>query len=120
MKVIEGEHLGSRARVRHHLLKGPTLQILGKKDYRLPKDVAVFKLMGKDESRTAGQVIVCLLLAVSIIGLPIALLLLLIWRNIAFTVAVKAKDGAKFVVQGDAADWKLAKKFVGIGVLEDL
>tara|TARA_Y100001933_G_C18663753_1_gene423915 strand:- start:32 stop:406 length:375 start_codon:yes stop_codon:yes gene_type:complete len=122
MNIIEGDYSGSKGRVINAAFQGPMLEIrsgmVGTKKYKLPKDVETVKLLSKDEKRTVGQLLILILLAVTLIGLILAIPLFIIWKRIDFTVGIKCKDGKKFVAQGDAADWKVIKKFVGLGSLD--
>ncbi len=122
MKIIEGDFAGNNGRVINAAFQGPMLEIrtgmVGTKKYKIPKDVETIKLLNKDEKRTVGQLLVIIILAVTLIGLILAIPLFIIWKRIDFTVGIKGKDGKKFVAQGDASDWKVLKKFVGLGSLD--
>jgi hypothetical protein len=122
MKIIEGDFSGSTGRIIDAVFEGPRLEIktgmFESKKYKLPNDIETIKLLNKDEQRTIGQLIILIILAVTIIGLILAIPLFVIWKRIDFTIGVKTKDGKKFVAQGDANDWKVAKKFIGLGALE--
>jgi hypothetical protein len=122
MQIIEGDFSGSKGRVINDVFQGPIFEIrsgiIGTQKYKIPKDIETIKLLNKDEKRTAGQLIILIILAITIVGLLLAIPLFVIWKRIDFTIGVKTKDGKKFVAQGDAADWKIIKKFVGLGSLD--
>ena len=100
MNIIEGDYSGSKGRVINAAFQGPMLEIrsgmVGTKKYKLPKDVETVKLLSKDEKRTVGQLLILILLAVTLIGLILAIPLFIIWKRIDFTVGIKCKDGKKF------------------------
>ena len=120
MKIIEGDFAGSKGRVINDVFRGAMIEIrtgiAGTTKYKIPKDVETVKLLNKDEKYTAGQLIILIILAITIIG-PI-LALFVISKRIDFTVGIKGKDGKKFVAQGDPSDWKILKKYVGLGSLD--
>ena len=121
MKIIEGDFAGSSGRIINAAFQGSIFEIktgmIGTTKFKIPKDIETIKLLNKDEQRTIGQLIVLILLALTIFGLIIAIPLFVIWKRIDFTIGVKTKDGRKFVAQGDANDWKVVKKFIGLGTL---
>lgn len=122
MKIIEGDFAGSTGRVVNAVLKGPIFEIksgiMQATSFRIPKDIETLKLLNKDEQRTAGQLAIIIIFAITLYGLIIAIPLFILWKRIDFTIGVKTKDGKKFIAQGDASDWKLAKKFIGLGAME--
>ena len=122
MLILEGDFQGKTGRVVNAAFKGPIIEIstglLSSTSFKLPDDIATLKLLNKDERRTFGQLLITLLLAVTLIGVPIAIFVFLIWKRIVFTVGVKTRSGTKFILQGDASDWKILKRFVGLGELE--
>jgi len=122
VKIIEGDFSGSKGRVINAAFQGPVFEIrsgmLATQKYKIPKDIETLKLLNKDEKRTIGQLIILIILGITIIGLLLAIPLFVIWKRIDFTIGVKTKDGKKFVAQGDAADWKIVKKYVGLGSLD--
>lgn len=87
-------------------------------EYKIPAEITTLKLLSKDERRTFGQLIILLLLAVTIIGIPVAILVFIMWKRVTFTIGVKTRDDKKFIAQGNAADWKAVKGFVGLGSLD--
>jgi hypothetical protein len=121
MKIIEGDFAGSSGRIINAAFQGSIFEIktgmIGTTKFKIPKDIETIKLLNKDEQRTIGQLIVLILLALTIFGLIIAIPLFVIWKRIDFTIGVKTKDGRKFVAQGDASDWKIVKKYIGLGTL---
>lgn len=121
MKIIEGDFFGSKCCVRKVVFQGAIFEIrsgiIGTQKYKIPKDIETIKLLNKDEQRTVGQLIILIILAITIIGL-LAIPFFVIWKRIDFTIGVKTKDGKKFIAQGNAADWKIVKKFIGLGSLD--
>lgn len=122
MKIIEGDYSGKKARVINAAFQGPVFQIwtgmIETKKYRIPQDIETVKLLNKDEKRTVVQLVILIILAVTIIGLVLAIPLFVIWKRIDFTFGVKTKDGKKFIAQGDASEWRILKKYVGLGSLD--
>jgi|GEM_PF-5793350 len=121
MKILEGNYQGKEASIVRAVGRGPMLRIranmLSVPAFRIPSEFETLKLINKDESRTAGQFILILLLGITVIGLPIAILLFLFWKRVDFSVGMKTKTGEKFVAQGNAGEWKVLKKYIGIGEL---
>ena len=122
MKIIEGDFVGNKGRIINYAFQGAIFEIhsgiISAIKYKIPKDIETIKLLNKDEKRTVGQLIVLIILGITIIGLLLAIPLFFIWKRIDFTIGVKTKDGKKFIAQGDASDWNVVKKFVGLGSMD--
>ena len=76
MKIIEGDFVGRKGSITYGF-QGPIFEIrlgiLDTKKYKLPKDIETIKLLNKDEQRTVGQLIIIILLAITLIGLILAI-----------------------------------------------
>ena len=122
MKIIEGDFVGNKGRIINAAFQGAIFEIqsgvISATKYKIPKDIETIKLINKDEKRTVWQLIVLIILGITIIGLLLAIPLFVIWKRIDFTIGVKTKDGKKFIAQGDASDWNVVKKFVGLGSMD--
>lgn len=119
MKVIDGDFKGKTGRIVSAVFKGSVIQVSGQ-TYSLSKDLKRCKELSKSENRTFMQLIIVVLLAVTIIGLPIAILLFILWKNIQFTVGVETSDGKKFVFESsDRSEFKLISKYFGLGAALD-
>lgn len=122
MDIIEGDFQGRTGRIVKGVLAGPMFQIstglMQSVEYKIPADIATIKLLSKDERRTFGQLVVLVLLALTIIGFPVAILAFFLWKRVTFTIGVRTRDGKKFIAQGDASDWKTVKGYVGLGSLD--
>lgn len=122
MKIIEGDFAGGTGRIINAIFKGPVFEIktgiMQSTTYSIPQDIETLKLLNKDEQRTIGQLLIIVILAVTVIGLLLAIPLFILWKRVTFTIGVKTRDGKKFVAQGDGDDWKIAKKFIGLGALD--
>jgi len=122
MKIIEGDFVGNKGRIINYAFQGAIFEIqsgvISATKYKIPKDIETIKLINKDEKRTVWQLIVLIILGITIIGLLLAIPLFVIWKRIDFTIGVKTKDGKKFIAQGDASDWNVVKKFVGLGSMD--
>jgi hypothetical protein len=122
LKILEGDFAGSSASVIKAVGRGPMLRIhtgmMSNKSFRIPSEFTKLKLLNKDESRSAGQFLIIIILAFTLIGIPIAILLALFWKNVDFSIGLHTESGEKFVAQGNASEWKVLKKFVGVGALD--
>jgi hypothetical protein len=119
MRVIDGDYKGKTGRIVSAVFKGPVIQVAGE-TYSLNKDIRRCKELNKSENRTFMQLIVVVLLAITLIGLPIAILLFILWKKIQFTVGVQTTDGKKFVFESsDRSEYKLISKFYGVGATLD-
>lgn len=119
MKVIDGDYKGKTGRIVSAVFKGPVIQVAGQ-TYSLSKEMKRCKELSKSESRTFTQLIIVVLLAITLIGLPIALLLFIMWKKIQFTVGVETTDGKKFIFESsDRNEYKLVSKYFGVGASLD-
>lgn len=96
------------------VFKGDIMKISGEL-YKFPNDFDTIKLINKDERRPLGMII---LLMLTVIGIPIALILAIAWKKINASVGIKLKNGKKFIASCDASEWKVASKYVGSGSLD--
>jgi hypothetical protein len=119
MQVIDGIHSGKKGDIVTGLTGGTLIRVDGKK-YNIKKDLARFKQINKSEERTGGQLIICILLGLTVIGLPIAILLLFIWKKIQWSAGCQTKSGDTFVFESNSrSEYRLASKFFGIGAAAD-
>ena len=122
MRIIEGDYNGETAKVSKYMFQDPTIEIktgvFRSKKFKVPQDFKTLKLLNKDEKRTVMQLLVLLILAITIIGLLLAIPLFVIWRDVSFTIGIETNDGTKFVAQGDSAEWKILQKFIGVGAID--
>jgi len=122
MRIIEGDFSGKSGQIIKGVLSGAKFQIstglISSTEYKIPSEISTIKLLSKDERRTFAQLLVALLVGITIVGIPIAILIMIVWKKIDFTVGVKTKDGKKFIARGDTADWKTVKGYIGLGSLD--
>lgn len=115
MRVIDGEHTGKKGDIVKGFMGGTLIRVGGKK-YNLEKHVVQFKQINISEQRTLGQVVVCLLLGITIIGLPIAILIMIFYKSVNWSAGVETQDGTRFVLQSNSRrEYKLAQKWLGKG-----
>lgn len=110
MKITQGSLAGNRARIVKDIFKGNVLQVAGK-TYVLSSDISELHILSKEESRSAGQMFLILLLGITIIGLIIAIPMLIAHKKIDAQMAIKMTDGTAFVAHVDRAEWKALLKY---------
>ncbi|MDI3489920.1 MAG: hypothetical protein PWP11_1197 [Thauera sp.] len=110
MKVTQGSMAGSSAAVVADIFKGDLLKVSGRV-YKLKQDVAQLKLISKDESRSGWTLLLIVLLAITIIGLILAIPLLMSYKKVQAIVAIKLTDGTAFVGMADKAEWATLSKY---------
>lgn len=122
MKIIEGDFNGCGGRMINDVFKGPILEIMTgfmtKKTIKIPSEISTIKLLHKDDKKNTGQNLLIIILALTLIGIPIAILLAILWKNVDFSVGIKTNEGHKFVLQGNSSDWTVIKKYIGLGSLD--
>lgn len=116
MKVIEGDYKDSQAVVITSSAHGTVLELrarlLTERGFKLMNDISSMRLLDKTESHRFSQWLIMGLLAISIIGLLVAIPMYLWGKNTEFKVEVKARSGERFVLQGDKEDWKSIKPYI--------
>lgn len=115
MKVIEGAFEGGRGRIVSDVFAGPVMQIAGKK-LKLPQDFKTIKLISRDAQKP--NFIIMLLLAVTIIGIPIAILYAVLKTTQTANIALELVSGERFIANCDNDDYKVISDFIGKGELE--
>jgi hypothetical protein len=114
VKVIEGDFFGVKGRAVADIFKGDILELKGVEPHKFNGDFEAIKLISKDEHR---PIFVIIILALTLIGIPFALLLALVWKQVSANVGFKTRGGAKFVANCDSYDWKVIRKYIGTGSL---
>lgn len=113
MKVLRGEWAGKTGRVTQTLLSGPCVFVAREK-FKLPADFKTVKALSVDDRRSTAQNFILLVLALTLIGIPIAILLALVWRPLNATVGFRLQSGQEFVGQLNKAEYMTLKPFLGI------
>jgi hypothetical protein len=116
MKVIEGNYKGSEAIVITSRAHGAVLELrarlLTERGFKLMDDIRSLRLLEKNQSHSFFQYVIMAVLAITIVGLIVAIPMYLWGKNTEFKVDVKTKTGEAFVIQGDKKDWKTIERFV--------
>ena len=119
MFVVDGEHKGKKGDIVRSVTGNIVIRVDGCK-YAINKDLKRFKEINKTEQRTFGQLIICLLLALTVFGIPIAALILLVWKKITWSAGCETHDGLRFIIQSDSRkEYNLSKKYFGTGAVLD-
>lgn len=119
MRVIDGDFKGKSGRVVKDVFRGAVVQV-GGETYSLKKDVKRCKELSRSEERTFFQFVILLLLALTVVGIPIAILLFILWKRISFTAGIETNCGKKFIFQSnDRAEFKTVRQFFGMGAASD-
>lgn len=115
MKVIDGVHRGQKGDIVKSFL-GRTVMRVGGKKYRIDKDFTRFKEINRHERRSLGQLILCILLGITLIGIPLAIIVLIFMKEIQWSAGVETSDGKTFIFESNSrSEYNLAKKYFGIG-----
>lgn len=119
MKVIDGDWAGKNATAASNITGGTIITInvglLKTEKFNMPKDFDSIKLINKENGKTGSQKIVIILLAITMIGIPIAILLAWLWQGARFTVGMTTNDNVKFALKGEGGEWNHFKKHIGLG-----
>lgn len=116
MKVIEGNFNGKKGTIMAEAFTGDIMRIAGNK-LKFPDDFDTIKLINKDEKRPS--ILLLLLLAITLIGIPIAILVALLWKDVTANVAFKLVKGEKFLASCNGNEWKVVQKYCGKGELKN-
>jgi len=107
MRIIEGVLQGSQVSLSK---RDDVLQIHARlmvaKSYRLPQDMRSIELVSKEDYRTFGQWLIMGLLALTVVGLLIAIPLFYFGKKLRFKARFTPKHEPEFIVEGDKQDWK--------------
>lgn len=107
MRIIEGDLAGSQVKINQD---NATLEVHSRlmvaKSYRLPQDVAAFELLSNKNFHSFEQWIIMVVLALTGVGLLIAVPVYFLAKKKRFTVRLKPKHGTPIVIEGNKEDWK--------------
>lgn len=116
MKLIYSSEGAKRASISKHFQIGkPKLKVGGKK-YVLPDDIEKCKVTSEQNEMTGGRMLLIILLAITIIGLLLAIPLYFAAKKKRVVMAFKAKDGHEFsVMASDNLETQILNKYSAIG-----
>ncbi|WP_020560207.1 hypothetical protein [Thiofilum flexile] len=117
MKVIDGNYKGSQAVIITSRAHGTVLEIrarlLTEHGFKLMNDIRSMRLVEKKEGYSFFQYVLMIVLAITIVGLIIAIPMYLFGKGTTFKVEVKTKSGEEFIIQGDKKEeWKQIQPYV--------
>jgi hypothetical protein len=119
MKVITCSWGATRASVTTSFLGGKTVIKAGKRKVTLPDDAAKTQVTQEENEMTAGRVLLIILLAVTVIGLVLAIPLYFAGKRKRVTMVIRTNDGETLhVAATNNREWKLLRGYAGIGALE--
>lgn len=116
MKVIDGNFKGSQAVIITSRAHGAVLEIrarlLTERGFKLMDDMRSMQLIEKTESHSFFNYLIMFVLAITIVGLIVAIPLYLFGKELQFKIKVRTKSGEEFTLQGDKKDWKQIQSYV--------
>lgn len=116
MKVIDGNFKGSQAVIVTSRTHGAVLELrarlLTERGFKLMNDIRSMQLIEKTASHSFFNYVIMVVLAISLVGLIVAIPLYLFGKTLHFQVKVKTKSGEEFTLQGDKKEWKQMQPYV--------
>lgn len=113
MRIIEGDLAGSQVKINQD---NATLEIHARlmvaKSYRLPQDIGSLKVLSNKNFHSLEQWLIMIILALTGIGLIIAIPMFLLAKKKRFTVRITPKHTSAFVIEGNKDDWKELKPYL--------
>lgn len=118
MKLIASSWSAKQASIAKAFVGGTHVIKVGRKKFRLPADIAKTEVAAQQNEMTALRMIVILALALSMVGLVLAIPLYFIAKRKRMTLTVRAKTGETFTVATSRnAEWRMLRQYAGIGAL---
>jgi uncharacterized membrane protein affecting hemolysin expression len=118
MEVITCSWGAKRASVTTSFFGTKTIINAGHKKITLPDDVEKTQVTQEQNEMTGGRMILIILLAVTVIGLLLAIPLYFAGKKKRMTMAIKTKAGETLYIAATTnREWNLLRKYAGIGAL---
>lgn len=107
MRIIEGELTGSEVKINQdNAILEVHARLMVAKSYRLPQDVSAFEILSNKNFHSFEQWIIMIVLALTGVGLIIAIPMYFLAKKKRFTVRLQPKQGNPLVLEGNKDDWK--------------
>jgi hypothetical protein len=92
---------------------------VGKQKFKLPSDIDKSKITFEQNEMTGGRMFLIILLAITVIGLILAIPLYFMGKKKRVTMSFKTKTGETFTVLAtNNSESKIIQKYSGIGVFD--
>ncbi|TAA48533.1 hypothetical protein [Corallincola spongiicola] len=72
---------------------------------RIPEDICHLSLISRDERRTHRQMMMSLVLALTVMGIPLAIYLAIFQKQVTVAAEIKTLRGEQFVILADGDEW---------------
>lgn len=119
MELVTCSWDAKRASLTKSFVGGRDVIKVGSRKFTLPDDIEKTKVTSEQNEMTGGRMLLIILLAITIIGLLLAIPLYFAGKKKRLTMALKAKSGETFsVVASNNSEWKVLQKYSGIGVFD--
>lgn len=119
MELIASSFGAKKAALAKSFITGKDIIKVGSNKYTLPDDIEKTKITAQQNEMTGGRMLLIILLAITIIGLILAIPLYFAGKKKRMTMAFKAKSGDTFTVAATKnSEWEILQKYSGIGVFD--
>jgi hypothetical protein len=119
MELITSSSGAKRASLTKTFMGKDVLKV-GKNKFELPNDISKVKVTQEQSEMTGWRMLLIILLAITIIGLILAIPLYFAGKKKRMVMALKAVNGETFsVATSDNNETKILSKYSSIGVLDD-
>jgi len=119
MELIASSFGAQKASLTKSFVGGKDIIKVGPKKFTLPDDIEKTKVTSEQNEMTGGRMLLIVLLAITLIGLILAIPLYFAGKKKRTTMAFKAKSGDTFTVAASSnSEWKILQKYSGIGVFD--
>lgn len=113
MRIIEGDLAGNQVKINQdHAMLEIHARLMVVKSYRLPQDIESFEVLSNKSFHSFEQWVIMVILALTGVGLLIAIPMYFLAKKKRFTVRLKPKHGKPMILEGNKEDWKELKLYL--------
>ena len=119
MDLIASSSGAKKASLAKSFFGGKDIIRVGDNKFTLPNDIENAKVTAPENELTAARMVLITLLAITLIGLILAIPLYIAGKKERMTMAFRAKSGDTFTLAvSDDSEWDILQQYTGIGVFD--
>lgn len=119
MRLISSSEGAKRASISKSFVGGKHVIKVGKNKYKLPDDIEKTKVTQEQNEMTGGRMLLIIILAITIIGLILAIPLYFAGKKKRVVMAFKANDGHTFsVAASNNSEAQMLQQYSALGAFD--
>ncbi|MEM1438274.1 MAG: hypothetical protein AAF680_00185 [Pseudomonadota bacterium] len=119
MQLVSSSEGAKRASISPTFVGGKHVLKVGGKKYKLPDDIEKTRITQEQNEMTGWRMLLIIILAITVVGILLAIPLYFAGKKKRVVMAIKAKDGHTFSVSAsNNKESKMLQQYSGVGVFD--